>query len=228
MNKPVDGSNHHEIPSTWRQSSVILLVVVGLERLALSGIQVNVGNFFFSGTSGSSGSPIGVSPQTTTVILILFTKLPYIGASIAGTIADCRFGRYKVFLCSLVLQFVGSLCLFAAAMMEERHIYRDDTSSSYDDVIQGLVISGLILIALGLAGSSGTEIPLGVDQFQGEGNEKASSFFYCYYFSVNVAATISYVILSFIQVNYSFPGGISPSCVAYLAACLTMYFDEDV
>lgn len=213
--------------STRRHPSFVILVVTAFERFALYGVLCNIDLFLDLGNLPS----LGLSSQRLSITLLLALRLPYIGAFLAGALADSKFGRYKVFFVSLILQLFGSVCLLLSAIFEEHKKAGEPRSEAHDRLIQALVYSGLTMIALGLSSSSGTEIPLGVDQYRpglgryqgAQGPQEAAVFFHRYYFTVNCGTFLSYTVLSFVQVNESFVVGLAPTCIAYVAAVTVLH-----
>ncbi|XP_065199178.1 solute carrier family 15 member 4-like [Sycon ciliatum] len=187
-----EGTSNRSRGGAWHPSYTILAVAL-LERIGRAGIIINLVQYL------EYHSFLEWSTADTTIAALLCTKLSFMGAVFSGLLADTLFGHYRVLLASLVLQFVGSLLLLAATV-EEFESQRDDV---HQGSFEGLVTSGLVLFGLGVAGCSGTEIPLGVSQhaLRGETEQKAKSFFPRYYWFQNVGAVLGVSVIGTVQVQ---------------------------
>lgn len=205
--------------------SSIILATTAFERFALYGITCNLPAFL-----GTNHHPVtlGLSASGIGLFVLLFTQLPYIGAFVAGTMADGSFGRFRVYLAALILQFVGSVLLLLSAVLEESEARAD--LSEPNRVLQFLAFTGLMCLGFGIACSSGTELPLGVDQYRPRANvsrdhngpRAAMKFFARYFMAINIGATLSFTAVSFVQMNYHFMWGLLPVSVSYLASILCL------
>ena len=179
----------------WHPVYVILIATL-LEKACDLSVRVNLVQFL------EYHRFLGWHTTTATAVALVSTKATTMGAVASGFLADSYLGRYKVLLGSLILQFLGSASLGAAAVLES-HVIND---SEYKIEFSALVIGGLMLFGFGVAGAYGTEIPLGIDQYKpevsGEEQMKAQQFFALYYWFLNVGGLIAISAVSMVQVNY--------------------------
>ncbi|XP_065199176.1 solute carrier family 15 member 4-like [Sycon ciliatum] len=206
--------------SKWHSSYIILLVSL-LERVGKVGLAVNLVQYLkFHGF-------LGWSSASATIAALLCTKFTMLGAVITGLLADTLFGHFRVLLASLLLQFAGSLLLLTATL-DEFEVKSDD---EHRELFQGLVTSGLVMFGLGLAGSAGTEIPLGVSQhdLKKEGEQKAKVFFPRYYWCINVGSffgTLCGVLQ--VQVRYHLYGYILPPVFYLLSIAVLLAMNKAI
>lgn len=212
----------------WRSflshPSTVVLATTGLQRFAFYGLTANLSAFL--GTSNGQVS-LGLDSETLELLVLLFSQLPFVGAFVGGTLADCLVKRFRVYLYALAFQLVGSLFLLVSAVLQQRGVQaveKDPGDESHRRLLMFFVFAGLSCLAIGIALSSGTDVPLGVDQYQPgvheyeAGAKNAMKYFPRYYFVINVASMLSYTVLSFVQMNYNFAWGFTPIVVSYLAA----------
>ncbi|XP_065199182.1 solute carrier family 15 member 4-like [Sycon ciliatum] len=134
----------------------------------------------------------GGNPTTSKVLLLLCTKVSYVGAVFSGLLADTVLGHYRVLLISILMQFAGSLLVLAAIIHNTMQSAREEVNVVQDSLFDRLVTPGLVLFGLGVAGAGGTEVPLGVSQHSllGEAEQKAKAFFPRYYFLIGAGVVI--------------------------------------
>ncbi|XP_065199174.1 solute carrier family 15 member 4-like [Sycon ciliatum] len=204
----------------WHSSYTVLLVSL-LERVGKGGLVVNLVQYL------EFHSFLGWSSNSATIATLLCTKLSMLGAILSGLLADTLFGHYRVLLVSLLLQLAGSLLLLAAVVAESNVAHDEKHHSS----LEGLVISGLVLFGLGLAGSTGTEIPLGVSQhaLRGESGQQAKVFFPRYYWCINVGSMLG-LLSGVIQVQESYHvyGYILPPVFYFLSVIALLLLNRTI
>ena len=191
----VTTSNTNDEPGRWSvkwHPAYVIVIVTLLERACDLSVRANLVQFL------EYHRFLGWHTTIATILVLVSTKVTMIGAVASGFLADSYLGRYKVLLGSLILQFLGSAMLAAAAVLESNII----SDHEYEKEFRALVIVGVMLFGFGVAGAYGTEIPLGIDQYKPEEQMKAQNFFPLYYWSMNVGCLIASTAVSMVQVNY--------------------------
>eukprot|EP00117_Sycon_ciliatum_P013211 scpid45234/ scgid13958/ Solute carrier family 15 member 4; Peptide transporter 4 len=204
----------------WHPSYVMLFVTL-LERAGNVGLAVNLVQYLeFHGF-------LGWSSTSATIAALACTRLTMLGAVFSGLLADTLFGHFRVLLVSLLLQFTASLLLLAA-MVEEFEVPRDDV---HRDLFQGLVTTGLILFGLGVAGTAGTQIPLGVSQhsLRKESEQKAKVYFPRCYWCINLGSTLGvFCGMLQVQVKYHMYGYILPPVLIFLSILVLLLLHKKI
>ena len=188
-----------------RRPEALLLLATTLEKLALGGVTVNIDFYLENWTK--------LREVQASVASFAIIGAAYLFAVFGGFLADSKIGRFSTYLASLVVQLAGSALVLLASL---------DVPNK---ARQALAISGLALVAIGLAGSCATVIPLGVDQYRlsGSGVVDATKFFPLYFWCSTLGTIIAFTAVSFVQVFNSYTFGLIPSVGCYFLCLLLVY-----
>ncbi|XP_007519713.1 solute carrier family 15 member 3 isoform X1 [Erinaceus europaeus] len=212
----------------WRRvAAAALLLVVVLERLAFFGVAANLVLYLNSADFKWAGS------QASRAALV-FLGASQLLAPVGGWLADVYLGRSCAIALSLLLYLAGSALLAATACPDGRASF---CGSLLPAPLQPAcpapgcppatpapycapTIYGALLL-LGLAASSvRSNLPsFGADQVMDLGRQTTRRFFNWFYWSINLGAVLSLLVVAFIQQNISFLLGYS-----VLVCCLGLAF----
>ncbi|XP_066486895.1 solute carrier family 15 member 3 [Tiliqua scincoides] len=205
--------------------AAVLLVEI-LERTAFFGIvsnlvlYLNSSNFNWSGSQASRAA-------------LLFIGASYLLSPIGGWIADAYLGRYWTIAFSFLLYLISACLLPATASQDGRlllcgempaYMVQPSCQSKSTECKQQLpsqycapfMYSGLLLLALGISSVKANLTPFGADQVTDRGREATRRFFNWFYWSINIGAVISLLVVAFIQQDVDFFIGytIPAACLA--------------
>ncbi|CAM5119606.1 unnamed protein product [Eretmochelys imbricata] len=205
--------------------AAVLLVEI-LERAAFFGIvsnlvlYLNSSNFNWGGSQASRAS-------------LLFLGASYLLSPVGGWLADVYLGRYWTITLSFLLYLVSACLLPATASVDGRlFLCGDMPAYSLQNTCQNqsgecqqsapghycapLMYTGLLLLALGISSVKANLTPFGADQVTDRGRNATRRFFNWFYWSINIGAVISLLVVAFIQQNVNFLIGytIPAACVA--------------
>ncbi|CAH6793754.1 solute carrier family 15 member 3 [Phodopus roborovskii] len=205
-------------PQRWRRTAAAaVLVVEMLERTAFFGITSNLVlylnslNFNWEGGQASRAA-------------LLFLGASYLLAPVGGWLADVYLGRFLTISLSLVLYLATSGLLLATITVDGRKSFcgempllplepacpSADCPSSWSSPYCATTLY-LVLLLLALAASSvrSNLTSFGADQVMDLGRDATRRFFNWFYWSINLGAVLSLLVVAFIEQNISFLWGYS-------------------
>ncbi|XP_013907988.1 PREDICTED: solute carrier family 15 member 3 [Thamnophis sirtalis] len=210
-----------------KAACLAVLLVEILERAAFFGIVSNLVLYLNSSTFNWGGS------QASQAVLI-FIGASYLLSPIGGWLADACLGCYWTIVFSFLLYLV-SACLLPTVASQEGRLWLCGEMPSYpmQPLCQGdmseckqalpspycapLLYTGLLILAFGISSVKANLIPFGADQVTDRGQEATRRFFNWFYWSINIGAVLSLLVIAFIQQNVDFLIG-----YAIPAVCLAL------
>ncbi|KAG6923870.1 solute carrier family 15 member 3, partial [Chelydra serpentina] len=164
---------------------------------------------------------------------LLFLGASYLLSPIGGWLADVYLGRYWTITLSFLLYLV-SACLLPATASSDGRLFLCGEMPAYSlqhpcwnqsgecqqsapgHYCAPLMYTGLLLLALGISSIKANLTPFGADQVTDRGRDATRRFFNWFYWSINIGAVISLLVVAFIQQNINFLIGytIPAACVA--------------
>uniref|UniRef100_A0A8C0IUC1 Solute carrier family 15 member 3 n=1 Tax=Chelonoidis abingdonii TaxID=106734 RepID=A0A8C0IUC1_CHEAB len=206
--------------------AAVLLVEI-LERAAFFGIVSNLVLYLNSSNFNWGG------PQASRAAL-LFLGASYLLSPVGGWLADVYLGRYWTITLSFLLYLVSACLLPATASFNGRLFLCGDMpvyqlqhpcqnqsgecqQSAPGHYCAPLMYTGLLLLALGISSVKANLTPFGADQVTDRGRDATRRFFNWFYWSINIGAVISLLVVAFIQQNVNFLIGYTIP-----AACVTL------
>ncbi|NWQ93880.1 S15A3 protein, partial [Burhinus bistriatus] len=211
---------------------VAVLAVEGLERAAFFGITANLVLYLTSGTFGWGGTQASCA-------CLLFLGASYLLSPIGGWLADVYLGRYATVVISFLLYLLAASLLPVAASLDGRlsvcgQLPTDtirNCSQHWGGTCRGqppeqycapTIYCGLLVLALGVSSVRANLTPFGADQVRDQGGDATRRFFNWFYWSINIGAVFSLLVVAFVQQNISFLAGyLIP--VAYLVLALLIF-----
>ncbi|XP_034276317.1 solute carrier family 15 member 3 [Pantherophis guttatus] len=210
-----------------KAACLAVLLVEILERAAFFGIVSNLVLYLNSSTFNWGGS------QASQAVLI-FIGASYLLSPIGGWLADACLGYYWTIVFSFLLYLV-SACLLPTVASQEGRLWLCGEMPSYpiQPSCQGdmseckqelpspycapLLYTGLLILALGISSVKANLISFGANQVTDCGQEATRRFFNWFYWSINIGAVLSLLVIAFIQQNVDFLIG-----YAIPAVCLAL------
>uniref|UniRef100_A0A8D0HVR7 Solute carrier family 15 member 3 n=1 Tax=Sphenodon punctatus TaxID=8508 RepID=A0A8D0HVR7_SPHPU len=205
--------------------AAVLLVEI-LERAAFFGITSNLVLFLNSSNFNWGGSQASRAS-------LLFLGASYLLSPIGGWLADAYLGRYWTITFSFVLYLVSACLLPTTASLDgrlslcgEMPTYPVQPPCKEDGVecrqqlpsqyCAPMMYTGLLVLALGISSVKANLTPFGADQVMDRGRDATRRFFNWFYWSINIGAVFSLLVVAFIQQNVDFLIGytIPAVCVA--------------
>jgi len=166
-----------EHPSTLKTVCPYILVTEFCERLAYYGFAGSLVLFFQRNLNYSNAQA--------DAMFALWAGACYLTPLLGGWMADRYLGRFKTILYFCVIYVVGLGFMVLG--------------SSPDTTSEAIVFPAMYIIALGTGGIKPNVVSLGADQFD-ETNpldkKEKESFFNYFYWSINLGALVSYLIVS--------------------------------
>ncbi|NXT56257.1 S15A3 protein, partial [Pluvianellus socialis] len=209
-----------------RVACVAVLAVEGLERAAFYGIAANLVLYLTSGTFGWGGAQASCA-------CLLFLGASYLLSPVGGWLADVYLGRYATVVTSFSLYLLAASLLpvtawpdgrlsvcgqLPAATIRNCSRQRGGTCQGQppEQYCAPTIYSGLLLVALGASSVRANLTPFGADQVRHQGGDATRRFFNWFYWSINIGATFSLLVVAFVQQNISFLVGylIPVACLA--------------
>ncbi|XP_077177234.1 solute carrier family 15 member 3 [Paroedura picta] len=216
-----------------RAACAAVLLVEILERTAFFGIVSNLVLYLNSSKFNWGGSQ--ASRAT-----LLFMGASYLLSPIGGWLADAYLGRYWTITFSFLLYLVTA-CLLPATASQDGQAFLCGDRSAY--VIQPscqrgmeckqqlpsqycapVMYAGLLFLALGISSVKANLTPFGADQVTDLGRDATRRFFNWFYWSINLGAVISLLVIAFIQQNVDFLIGYAIPAVCVAFALLVFLF----
>ncbi|NXG72444.1 S15A3 protein, partial [Baryphthengus martii] len=206
-------------------ASGAVLAAVGLERAAFLGVTANLGLYLSSVFNWGA-------PQASCASFLLLGASQLL-SPIGGWLADVYLGCYGTVLLSfwLVLLVAGLLPVTATLDGRLSLCGQLPASSVQNCSWQGggtcqgkppelycapTIYTNLLLLALGVSSLRANLTPFGAEQVKNRGGDATRCFFNWFYWSINVGATFSLLVVAFVQQNVSFLAGylIPVACLA--------------
>ncbi|KAG2700451.1 hypothetical protein I3760_07G231300 [Carya illinoinensis] len=173
----------------WRSASFIIGVEVA-ERFAYYGISCNLITYL----TGPLGQSTATAAENVNAWSGTSQLLPLLGA----VVADSFLGRYRTIVLASLIYILSS-----------------------HELQTILFFFSLYLVAIGQGGHKPCVQAFGADQFDGQDPEECkskSSFFNWWYFGVCGAASVTVLVLSYIQDNLSWSLGFGIPCIVMVVA----------
>ncbi|KAM5317443.1 solute carrier family 15 member 3 [Glossophaga mutica] len=205
-------------PRRWRRAAAAaVLLVQMLERAAFFGVAgnlvlyLNSANFQWEGGQASRAA-------------LVFLGASYLLAPVGGWLADVYLGRFRAIALSLLLYLVASSLLPATAVPDGRRSFCGELPESpllpacpkhdcprpwHPPYCAPTLYVGLLLLALATSSVRSNLTSFGADQVMDLGRHASRRFFNWFYWSINVGAVLSLLVVAFIQQNISFLVGYS-------------------
>uniref|UniRef100_A0A8C0FCD2 Solute carrier family 15 member 3 n=1 Tax=Bubo bubo TaxID=30461 RepID=A0A8C0FCD2_BUBBB len=164
-----------------------VLVVEGLEQAAFFSITANLVLYLTSSTFGWGGTQASCA-------CLFFGGASYLLSPVGGWLADVYLGCYGTVALSFLLYLLAPPELYCAPT----------------------IYTGLLLVALGVSSIRANLTPFGADQVRDQGGDAMRRFFNWFYWSINVGAIFSLLLVTFVQQNIGFLAGylIPVACLA--------------
>uniref|UniRef100_A0A8C9A9A0 Solute carrier family 15 member 3 n=1 Tax=Prolemur simus TaxID=1328070 RepID=A0A8C9A9A0_PROSS len=205
-------------PRPWRRAAgAAVLLVEMLERAAFFGVSANLVLYL-------NGASLNWAGEQASRAALVFLGASYLLAPVGGWLADAYLGRYRAVVLSLLLYLVASGLLPATAFPDGRRSFCGDMPetplgpacpapdcerSSPSPYCAPTLYAGLLVLALA-ASSVRSNLPsFGADQVMDLGRNATRRFFNWFYWSINLGAVLSLLVVAFIQQNINFLLGYS-------------------
>ncbi|NXE30585.1 S15A3 protein, partial [Ardeotis kori] len=201
-----------------------VLVAEGLERAAFFGVTANLVLYL---------TTFGWGEAQASRACLLFLGASYLLSPVGGWLADVYLGRYGTVALSFWLYLLAvcllpvtawpdgrlSLCgQLPAAVVQNCSRRRGGTCWGQPPVqyCAPTIYGGLVLLALGVSSVRANLAAFGADQVRDRGGEATRRFFNWFYWSINIGAIFSLLVVAFVQQNVSFLVGylIPVACLA--------------
>ncbi|XP_070420141.1 solute carrier family 15 member 3 [Equus przewalskii] len=205
-------------PRRWRRAAAAaVLLVEMLERAAFFGVAgnlvlyLNSANFQWGDEQASRAA-------------LVFLGASYLLAPVGGWLADVYLGRRRTIVLSLLVYLVASSLLPITAFPDGRRSFCGEVpvsplspacpSPGCPPALPNLYCAptlyvGLLLLALAASSVRSNLTSFGADQVMDLGRHASRRFFNWFYWSINVGAVLSLLVVAFIQQNISFLLGYS-------------------
>ncbi|XP_055210210.1 solute carrier family 15 member 3 isoform X2 [Gorilla gorilla gorilla] len=205
-------------PRRWRRAAgAAVLLVEMLERAAFFGVTANLVLYLNSTNFNWTGE------QATRAALV-FLGASYLLAPVGGWLADVYLGRYRAVALSLLLYLAASGLLPATAFPDGRSSFCGEMPASPlgpacpsascprfspSPYCAPVLYAGLLLLGLAASSVRSNLTSFGADQVMDLGRDATRRFFNWFYWSINLGAVLSLLVVAFIQQNISFLLGYS-------------------
>ncbi|KAM6070050.1 LOW QUALITY PROTEIN: solute carrier family 15 member 3 [Theristicus caerulescens] len=209
-----------------RAACAAVLAVEGLERAAFFGITANLVLYLTSGTFGWGGTQASRA-------CLFFLGASYLLSPVGGWLADVYLGRYGTVVLSFLLYLLVACLLPITATLDGRLSVCGQLPAPSSETAPGTAVgraggsppeqycaptiyTGLLLLALGVSSVRANLTSFGADQVRDRGGDATRRFFNWFYWSINIGAVFSLLVVAFIQQNISFLAGylIPVACLA--------------
>ncbi|KAH0621077.1 hypothetical protein JD844_022101 [Phrynosoma platyrhinos] len=209
--------------------AAVLLVEI-LERAAFFGIVSNLVLYLNSSIFNWGGSQASRAA-------LLFLGASYLLSPIGGWLADAYLGRYWTIALSFLL-YLLTACLLPAVASQDGRLWlcgempafpvQPSCPKGSEECKQQLpsqycapiMYTGLLLLALGISSVKANLTPFGADQVTDRGRDATRRFFNWFYWSINIGAVISLLVVAFIQQNVDFLTGYAIPAICLALALL--------
>ncbi|XP_040111835.1 solute carrier family 15 member 3 [Oryx dammah] len=201
----------------WRAAAAAVLLVEMLERAAFFGVAGNLVLYLNSAELHWAGE------QASRAALV-FLGASYLLAPVGGWLADVYLGRYRAIVLSLLLYLAASGLLASTAFPDGRSSFCGEIPStrlepacpssgcqytSRATYCAPTLYAALLLLALAASSVRSNLTSFGADQVMDLGRHASRRFFNWFYWSINVGAMLSLLVVAFIQQNINFLLGYS-------------------
>uniref|UniRef100_A0A7N9ID76 Solute carrier family 15 member 3 n=1 Tax=Macaca fascicularis TaxID=9541 RepID=A0A7N9ID76_MACFA len=189
-------------PRRWRAAGAAVLLVEMLERAAFFGITANLvlylnsTNFNWAGEQASRAA-------------LVFLGASYLLAPVGGWLADVYLGRYRAVALSLLLYLAASGLLPATAFPDGRSSFCGEMPASPLGPACPSPDCPRASPSPYCASVRSNLTSFGADQVMDLGRDATRRFFNWFYWSINLGAVLSLLVVAFIQQNISFLLGYS-------------------
>uniref|UniRef100_A0A8C0ZXV5 Solute carrier family 15 member 3 n=1 Tax=Castor canadensis TaxID=51338 RepID=A0A8C0ZXV5_CASCN len=204
-------------PRAWRRTAgAAVLVVEMLERAAFFGVAANLVLYLNSLNFNWAGEQSRAA--------LVFLGASYLLAPVGGWLADVYLGRYRAIAISLVLYLAASGLLLATSFPDGRRSFCGEMPESpleppcpssdcqhtwASPYCAPTLYVGLLLLALAASSVRSNLTSFGADQVMDLGRDATRRFFNWFYWSINLGAVLSLLVVAFIQQNVNFLLGYS-------------------
>ncbi|XP_006899905.1 PREDICTED: solute carrier family 15 member 3 [Elephantulus edwardii] len=200
-----------------RVAGAAVLLVEMLERAAFFGVSANLVLYLNSANLDWAGG------QASRAALV-FLGASYVLAPVGGWLADAYLGRYLAVALSLPFYLVAVALLASTAFPDGRRSFCGErpapplepacapgscTRTSPSPYCAPTVYATLLLLALAASSVRTNLTSFGADQVMNLGRNATQRFFNWFYWSINLGAVLSLLVVAFIQQNISFLLGFS-------------------
>ncbi|XP_075401768.1 solute carrier family 15 member 3 [Tenrec ecaudatus] len=202
----------------WRRTAAAaVLLVEMLERSAFFGVSANLVLYLNSANFNWAG-------QQASRAALVFLGASYLLAPVGGWLADVYLGRYLAVALSLLLYFAASSLLPITAFSDGRSSFCGDVPAarlgpachhqgcppaSPSPYCAPTLYTALLLLALAASSVRTNLTSFGADQVLDLGRNATQRFFNWFYWSINLGAVLSLLVVAFVQQNISFLLGYS-------------------
>ncbi|XP_021107460.1 solute carrier family 15 member 3 isoform X2 [Heterocephalus glaber] len=213
-------------PWRVRAACVGVLAVQALERAAFLGVAATL--VLHLGGLGWAGAQASLAA-------LLLLGASFVLAPLGGWVADAYLGRRRALVLSLGLYLPGLGLLLASAGGDARLALCGDLSAPPlrpapvraappGPYCAAPLYGALLLLALAASSVRGNLAAFGADQVMELGRDATRRFFNWFYWSINVGAVFTLLVVAFIQQNLSFLLGYSVLLGCVLLAFFTFLF----
>ncbi|XP_032233552.2 solute carrier family 15 member 4 isoform X2 [Nematostella vectensis] len=221
---PEDQDDSHVAILNGRKKSsfplVCIILAVLLERTTYYGILSNLVVFLTTEMDFAFGS-LGVGNSTISngiiVSVFAYTGMAWFMSTVGGFIGDSYSGHYNAIYGSLLIYILGSGSLFMITVLLK---YSSSSLNDYKELSVGLTIGTLLVLSIGEGTYKANISAFGAEQLSSDDSKTYRQFFNWYYWAINVASFLAYMLLAYIQVNWGFFYGYLISLCCILLACV--------
>ncbi|XP_030525260.2 protein NRT1/ PTR FAMILY 5.10-like [Rhodamnia argentea] len=201
----------------WRSAAFIIGVEVA-ERFAYYGISANLITYL----TGPLGESTATAAENVNLWSGTASLLPLLGAFVA----DSYLGRYRTIIIASLVYILGLALLTLSAVLtslgtSECQNTTRITSCSFSKLHAILFFFSLYMVAAGQAGHKPCVQAFGADQFDEQDpveSKAKSSFFNWWYFGLCAGATVTFVVIVYIQDNLNWSLGFGIPCIIMVVA----------
>ncbi|XP_007943212.2 solute carrier family 15 member 3 [Orycteropus afer afer] len=202
----------------WRRAAAAaVLLVEMLERAAFFGVSANLVLYLNSANFNWAG-------EQASLAALVFLGASYLLAPVGGWLADVYLGRYLSVALSLLLYLPASAVLPATAYSDGRRSFCGEMPeipiepacpssgcqrASPSPYCAPTLYAALLLLALASSSVRTNLTSFGADQVMDLGHHASRCFFNWFYWSINLGAVLSLLVVAFVQQNISFLLGYS-------------------
>uniref|UniRef100_UPI00358ED9FF solute carrier family 15 member 4-like n=1 Tax=Myxine glutinosa TaxID=7769 RepID=UPI00358ED9FF len=234
-------SRRSHIACSPRLAGTAVMLVVGLERTAFYGLSSNLVLLLNSIQFNWDGVHAAIAPQVLAAVM-------YATSPLSGWLADAVLGRFVAIALSLCLYLGGALfipflsnrdtvnqwCGFQLEYDIENRSCLPEKGlgvSLMEDVPEcptqpqpqycvGIIYGGLVLMGVGVGAMKSNIVPFGADQVRVLGPGAVRTFFFWFYWTVNLGTVVALGVVCYIQQNITFFLGNSISVSCLIASTL--------
>ncbi|XP_063969040.1 solute carrier family 15 member 4-like [Lytechinus pictus] len=168
---------------------------------------------------------LGYSSATAAVIVAAFSGTSYFVPIFGGWVADSIAGKYNTIFGSLLIYFVGAVTLPLISIYYED--IGDGNVGLTNSQKQGFFVFGLLLVSMGTGGIKSNVGPFGAQQMEDLGEGAVQTFFYWFYWFINVGSGIAYSAVVYVQQEVGFGVGFTIPAVSILLAIIILVLSRN-